>query len=81
MLSAPAGAPVTVTFTNDSNIQHNWHVFDGPDSGAPTLAATDIITGPGATASVSFTAPTQMGNYFFWCDVHPSIMTGNLVVQ
>jgi Copper binding proteins, plastocyanin/azurin family len=63
-----------------AGVPHDWHVFNGPDSSAPTLATTQIITGPGTMASVSFTAPTQSGNYFFLCDVHPTIMTGTLVV-
>ena len=81
VLSASAGAQVTLTYTNDSPIDHNWHVFNGPDSSATTLAATQIIAGPGASDAVTFTAPTQPGNYFFWCDVHPTIMTGNLVIN
>jgi plastocyanin len=81
-LSAPAGAQVTVTFTNNEvGIPHNWHVFNGPDSSAPTLAATQIITGPGTVDSVTFTAPTQVGSNFFWCDVHPTVMTGSFDVN
>ena len=81
-LAAPAGAPVTVTYTNDEvGVPHNWHLFNGPDSNAPTLAATQIMPGPAAVDAVSFTAPTQTGNYFFWCDVHPTIMTGTFMVQ
>ena len=40
MLSAAAGAQVTLTYTNDSPIDHNWHVFNGPDSSSGTLALT-----------------------------------------
>jgi plastocyanin len=81
MLSAAAGANVTVTYTNNEpGVPHNWHVFNGPDSSAPTLAETQIITGPGTSDSATFTAPTQPGDYFFWCDVHPTIMTGTFVV-
>jgi plastocyanin len=81
MLTAIAGAPVSVTFTNNTpGVPHNWHLFDGSDSNAATLAATQIITGPGTTETVSFTAPTQPGDYFFWCDVHTTLMTGTFVV-
>jgi plastocyanin len=80
-LSASPGAQVTVTYTNDEiGVAHNWHLFDGPDSSAPSIAATQIMPGPAAVDTVTFTAPTQSGSYFFWCDVHPTIMTGNLVV-
>ena len=47
---------------------------------AGTIAATQIITGPGTVDTTTFTAPTQAGSYFFWCDVHTTIMTGDLVV-
>jgi plastocyanin len=81
-LTAPAGASVTVTYTNNEiGVSHNWHVFNGPDSSAPTLATTQLITGPGTMDRVTFNAPAQTGNYFFWCDVHPTIMTGTLVLQ
>jgi plastocyanin len=81
VLMAPAGAQVTLTYTNNSPLAHNWHVFNGPDATASTLAMTNIITGPGASDSVTFTAPTQPGSYFFQCDVHPTIMTGTLQVM
>jgi plastocyanin len=80
-LVARAGEQVTLTYTNDEvGVPHNWHLFNGPDSSAATIVATQIITGPGTMDTATFTAPTQTGNYFFWCDVHPTIMTGNLVV-
>jgi plastocyanin len=80
VLSATAGAEATVTYTNDSSLPHSWHLFNGPDSSADTIAATPIITGPGATEMVTFTAPSQPGSYFFWCDVHTTIMTGEMIV-
>jgi outer membrane protein assembly factor BamB/plastocyanin len=79
-LTVAAGAHVTLSYTNDSPIAHNWDLFDGPDAGSPSVASTPIISGPGATQTVEFTAPTQSGSYFFRCDVHPTIMSGHLVV-
>jgi plastocyanin len=81
MLSATAGAQVTVTYTNDSALPHSWHVFQGPDSNSPSLAATRIIGGPGQTDTVTFAAPSQPGTYFVWCDVHTTAMTGSFVVS
>jgi plastocyanin len=72
---------VTLTYSNDSPLQHSWHVFNGPDSNAPSLAATRIIGGPGETDTITFTTPTQPGTYFVWCDVHTSLMTGSLVIS
>ncbi len=79
-LTAAAGAQVTVTYTNDSNIAHNWHLFNGPDASSPSLASTPVKSGPGDVETMQFTAPTEAGSYFFWCDVHTTIMTGQFVV-
>ena len=80
-LNVKAGAQVTLTYTNNTPLPHNWHVFNGDSSSAPTLAKTAIITGPNATTSVTFTAPTKPGRYYFQCDVHPTMMNGYLVVS
>jgi plastocyanin len=80
-LTAAAGAQVTVQYTNDSSLPHNWHLFDGADANAPSLAQTPIKSGPGDVETVQFTAPTQPGSYFYQCDVHPTMMTGQLVVN
>ena len=79
-LSATAATEVTVEYLNDSTLPHNIHFFAGPDASAPSLGATEIVTGPGALESVTFTTPDQPGGYFFHCDVHPQQMTGTLDV-
>lgn len=80
-LSAAAGAHVTLTYTNDSAIPHDWHLFDGADASAASIASTGIKAGPNDVESVSFAVPSTPGRYFFRCDVHPTLMTGFLVVR
>jgi plastocyanin len=80
-LTAPANTSVTVNYNNNSSIQHNIQFFAGTDNSAPSLGATEIVTGPNALRSVTFTTPAQPGSYFFWCDVHLSAMSGTLQVQ
>jgi plastocyanin len=78
-ITVPAGADVTVNFDNeDANVPHNFAVYT--DSSASTaIFKGEIITGPNKT-TYSFVAPSTPGTYFFRCDVHPTIMTGQFIV-
>jgi plastocyanin len=79
-LSVSGGGQLTIHFDNQDNaIPHNMAVFNGSDATAPVLFRGDLVTGP-ATKDYSFTAPPP-GSYFFHCDVHPTQMTGTLVVR
>lgn len=80
-LTAAAGTHVTLTYTNASAVPHNWHLFDGANASSPSIATTGIKAGPNDVESVSFTVPSTPGRYFFQCDVHPTLMTGYLVVH
>lgn len=79
-VTVAAGAQVTVTFENHDNLPHNFAVYND-DSAADPIFVGDIITGPDEQWTASFTAPTEPGEYFFRCDVHPNQMTGTFVVQ
>lgn len=79
-LDAPANTVVQVDYLNDSPVPHNINFFAGSDSSAASLGKTEIVTGPGATESVIFTTPAAPGDYYFWCDVHTTTMTGTLHV-
>lgn len=77
-ITVPAGASVTINFTNKDNVPHNFAAYT--DSGAQTsIYVGKVITN--STATYTFTAPSTPGSYFFRCDVHPTVMTGTLVVQ
>jgi plastocyanin len=78
-ITVPAGAEVTVNFDNrDDGVPHNVSVYT--DSLAATaIFVGDIITGPDQV-TYTFTAPETPGNYFFRCDVHPS-MNGDFIVE
>jgi alcohol dehydrogenase (cytochrome c) len=80
-LTASAGAHVTLTYANDSSIPHNWHLFDGASASAASIASTSIKAGPNDVENVAFAVPSKPGRYFFQCDVHPTLMTGYLVVN
>jgi plastocyanin len=46
--------------------------------GAPSFPSSNIMTGAGQTYAVTFDTP---GTYDYDCPVHPSQMTGRVVVQ
>jgi plastocyanin len=78
-ITVPAGAAVTVNFTNeDSGIPHNFAVYE-TSAAQQAIFQGQIITGP-SSITYHFTAPSTPGDYFFRCDVHPTIMTGTFVV-
>jgi plastocyanin len=79
-VAAPPGGQITIHFDNrDAGTPHNIEVFDGADATAPSLCKGELVTGP-AKADYTFEAPPP-GTYFFHCDVHPTQMTGTLIVK
>jgi mono/diheme cytochrome c family protein len=78
-LTGIAGVELTVNVDNqDEGVAHNFAVFNGGDSEAPLIAATDIENGP-VQQTLTF-GPLEAGTYFFTCEVHPGAMDGTLTV-
>ena len=69
-VSVPAGAEITVTFTNDGKAPHTMTASD---------LDLDIAADPGESADGTFTAPDS-GSVDFHCEIHPD-MTGQIVVD
>ncbi len=79
-ITVPHGAQVTINFNNmDSGVIHNFSVYTNA-SATQAIFTGQMVTGPG-TMTYNFTAPAAPGTYFFRCDVHPTIMTGQFIVQ
>ena len=81
-INVKAGGNVRIHFTNnDAATQHNVAVYQSATT--PTAVASGsigtIFEGPNVVDDVVFAIPAP-GTYFFRCDVHPTIMTGNFVV-
>jgi plastocyanin len=78
-LCAPAGQAFTIAFDDqDPGTPHNVAIARGGDYGKP-LFRGQIVSGP---KSVDYGVPSlPPGVYSFRCDLHPTQMTGALVVS
>jgi plastocyanin len=78
-LTFAAARPVDLTFDNeDTGIQHNVVIVNGTDTSAPKLFTGQPVTG---TAKFTYQVPPiKAGTYFFFCEFHPTTMTGTLSV-
>jgi plastocyanin len=79
-IEAPASAPFTIAFDNkDSGIQHNVSVYPSATDLTQPIEQGEIITGP---ATADYKVPElKSGEYYFHCDVHPTLMNGTLRVK
>jgi plastocyanin len=70
--------PTTITFENrDAGVQHNIAIY-ADSSLADELFGGELVTGP--TTVEYAVPPLQPGEFYFQCDVHPT-MSGNIVVS
>jgi plastocyanin len=78
-ITVPACSEVTVNFDNqDSGVPHNFAVYTDSEATTPIFKG-EIITGP-KMITYTFKAPCTPGDYWFRCDVHPTIMYGTFKV-
>jgi len=80
-LTFPANAPVILTFDNQDDVNttgpHNVSIYTD-DTLAESLFKGDLVNGP---ATVQYQVPAlEPGDYYFQCDVHPT-MTGSVSVS
>jgi plastocyanin len=79
-IAVPAGANISMNFDNqDANVPHNFALYETSDA-VKSLFVGEIITGL-KIITYNFKAPEKPGTYFFRCDIHPGIMTGQFIVQ
>jgi plastocyanin len=81
-LTIAADTETTITADNtDAGVSHNFAVYasrHAAESGEEALAATEVCNAP---CSDAVTLNLSAGEYFFRCEVHPSQMTGTLIVR
>lgn len=78
-LAAPAGVAFTIVFDNrDRGIPHNIAVYRSGPPATDQLAMTEVERGPRIQRLA--VPALEPGRYFYQCDVHPTTMTGTLMV-
>jgi plastocyanin len=76
-LHLPAETPTTLTLDNQDAAPHNLSIYEDADAGGEPLFTFEAFTGPDErTFDV---APIAEGEYYFRCDVHPT-MEGAVIV-
>lgn len=81
--TVPTGASVTFNLTNDGSAIHNMRVA-GPDGDYNTeddAVSEEELVSPGDPAVLEWTAPSDAGEIFFQCDLHPTDMLGTITVE
>lgn len=76
-ITAPAGEPFTITFTNNEAAPHNVTVY--VSEGGDQIGETGATIGEGETTDLAVEA-LEPGTYYFRCDIHPE-MEGSIVVE
>lgn len=88
--TVPAGKEITLNLDNQGFVSHTFVIFKlgtdagekyGPEDEANIYWKTEVL--PGHSATATFTAPSQPGDYYVTCGLgghHEVGMTGKLIV-
>jgi plastocyanin len=78
-ITVPACADVVINFDNkDSGIPHNFALYTNSQA-TTALFTGEVITGV-KTTQYKFKAPCTPGDFYFRCDIHPTLMYGTFKV-
>jgi plastocyanin len=74
--------PAVDTLALNGTVSWNWNATAGSHSvesvGSPSFTSSNVLTGADQSYVFQFTEP---GTYTYRCSIHPTIMTGRIVVR
>ncbi len=79
-IRVPAGEQILIEFTNREAAPHNIAFYESA-AAEEEIYVGSTVRGPDNTVTYEFDAPEETGTYFYRCDVHPIVMTGDLIVE
>ncbi len=74
----PAGGEAAIKLDNPDTVPHNVAIYANEAYSGPALFQGAVITS-GQSITYRFATPPA-GTYYFRCDIHPTVMTGKVVV-
>jgi plastocyanin len=77
-LTFAAGEAITLPFTNEDSVEHNFSIYKDESAGTDLFVGANVPGGSDAEYSIPALEP---GEYFFRCDIHPTAMTGTVTVE
>src|ERR687892_567744 len=79
-IEVPAGEPFSIAFDNQDPDQHNVAIYPSAEELTDPLFRGEIFGGPDTVEYDPPVDPLDPGEYYFQCDVHPT-MNGTVVVD
>lgn len=82
-LAVNTGGQVRIRFSNNEAVPHNIAVYEDDSAPVTPVASGSVgvtFEGPNVVDDTVFDIP-DAGTYFFRCDVHPTLMTGDFIVR
>ncbi len=78
-ISVSSGEPISIVFSNqDPGVPHNIAIYPRVDTSKAIFTGKTMI----GIGRIRYSVPSlAAGNYIFQCDVHPTLMTGTLIVN
>jgi len=88
--TVPAGQEITVNATNNGAVEHEYVIFNFGETAGDTFGDEDedniyweVEVQPGQSATSTFTAPSEPGEYYVTCGIEGHLeagMVGKLIV-